>query len=113
MSEKPNPYEPSQLPPVRPQGRPPYPQQGPPGLSGRDSYNVVTDTVTGLNLRLRDNLLQGACILVCILIGAGLGSRGGGGAFVGGFLGMIVGVFASGIFLMIYRAIRHLRGRHD
>jgi hypothetical protein len=31
----------------------------------------------------------------------------------GGFTGLVVGFFASGIFLMIYRAVKHIRGQHD
>jgi hypothetical protein len=31
----------------------------------------------------------------------------------GAFAGLVVGVFSSGIFLMVYRAIRHVRGKHD
>jgi hypothetical protein len=36
-----------------------------------------------------------------------------GGAIAGAFAGLAVGLFASGIFLMIYRAVRHLQGKHD
>jgi hypothetical protein len=35
------------------------------------------------------------------------------GALVGGFIGVLAGLFGSGIFLMIYRAVRHLRGKHE
>ena len=35
------------------------------------------------------------------------------GALGGAFIGLVAGFFASGIFLMIYRAVMHLRGRHD
>ena len=58
-------------------------------------------------MRLWDNLIQAAVIFVALLVGAGIG------ALVGGFGGLIVGLLASGIFLMIYRGLRHARGKHD
>jgi hypothetical protein len=36
-----------------------------------------------------------------------------GGALIGSFAGLVIGIFASGIFLMIYRAARHIKGKHD
>lgn len=88
-----------------------------PGLSGREAYNVVADTLTGPNMRWKDNLFQAAAIGVCTVLGAGLGlffiPDRLAAVLVGGLLGMLVGLFASGIFLMIYRGVRHLRGKHD
>jgi hypothetical protein len=87
--------------------------------SGREQYNVIADTVVGPNLRLRDNLIQAASIIVCMLLGVVIGALLLGpnermaGIIFGGFIGLLVGLFGSGIFLMIYRAVRHLRGRHD
>lgn len=88
------------------------------------TYHIVTDTVTGVNFRRQDNVLQAICVCAATAIGAGAGvilatlnPRWNlpwfGGALFGSFLGMIVGIFASGIFLMIYRAVRHLQGKHD
>jgi hypothetical protein len=34
-------------------------------------------------------------------------------AFAGGLLGLLAGLLGSGILLMIYRAIRQIRGKHD
>ncbi len=86
-------------------------------VTGRQAYNLVTDTVGGPNVRLKDNLYQGLAILVCLLMGAGIGCLAVTerlmGALLGGFLGLLVGLFGSGIFLMIYRAARHARGKHD
>jgi hypothetical protein len=31
----------------------------------------------------------------------------------GGFIGLLVGLFGSGIFIMVFRAIGHARGKHD
>ena len=85
--------------------------------SQREAYHIVTDTVVGPNVRLKDNLYQGLAILVCLLIGAGIGALAvaerGAGAMVGGFAGLVIGLFGSGIFLMIFRALRHARGKHD
>jgi hypothetical protein len=88
-----------------------------PTATGRETYNVITDTVTGVNTRVSDNVFQAVAILVCLALGAGIGAAAFEeripAALVGGFLGLLAGLFGSGIFLMIYRAIRHLRGRHD
>lgn len=84
-------------------------------LTGKQAYNLVTDTVAGPNLRLRDNLYQGLAILVGLFLGAGIGLLPYGlpGAMIGGFIGVVLGLFGSGIFLMIYRGIKHRRGEHD
>ena len=77
---------------------------------------MVTDTVGGPNLRWKDNLFQALSILVCAMIGAGVLSlvfKTWLAAMGGIVAGMIVGTFTSGFVLMIYRGVRHLRGRHD
>jgi hypothetical protein len=86
-------------------------------MTTRQAYNVVSDTVTGVNIRPRDNLYQGLAILICLVLGAGIGClvvadrlRG---AVGGGLVGVLVGLFGSGLYLMIYRAIKHARGEHD
>jgi hypothetical protein len=86
-------------------------------LTGRQTYNLVTDTVTGPNVRLKDNLYQGLAIVVCLILGVLIGLVATEdrvfGASVGGFAGLLAGLFGSGIFLMVFRAIRHKQGRHD
>jgi len=86
-------------------------------MTNREAYNLVTDTVAGPNLRLSDNLFQGVAILVCLLLGAGIGflvmTDGLTGALLGGFIGLLTGLFGSGIFLMVYRAVKHIRGKHE
>ena len=88
------------------------------------AYNVVSDTVTGVNLRGSDNKFQAKFIAasVCLLALVGIilsllysswQLPWYGGALVGAFTGLIIGVFASGIFLMVYRATRHIKGKHD
>lgn len=96
----------------------PGPLQSPAeGISARQAYNIVADTVGGPNLRLKDNLYQGLAILgFAILggvIGLGLADEPLAGLIVGAIIGMVAGLFASGLFLMLYRSVRHLRGRHD
>ena len=82
----------------------PPPEQTPSEpMSGRQAYNLVADTVTGPNVRLRDNLYQALAIFIGLVLGA----------VVGAFVGLLAGLFGSGLFLMIYRAVQHARGRHD
>lgn len=74
---------------------------------------IISRNLEGeLNLNPKDNLFQGIAILVFTLIGAGIGVLIGisdapwwGAAMVGGFGGLVVGFFASGIFLMIYHGL--------
>ncbi|XZE56217.1 hypothetical protein SH139x_002313 [Planctomycetaceae bacterium SH139] len=88
------------------------------------AYNVVTDTVTGVNVRWSDNKFQAIFIFAAVLLVAAIGAILAllyprwdlpwyGGALVGSFGGLVIGVLTSGIFLMIYRAARHLMGKHD
>jgi len=79
-------------------------------LSSKETYNVVSDTVVGLNIRKKDNLIQGIIILVAIIIGLVTGQMYGGFLMLGG---LIIGFLGSGIFLMIYRAVKHASGDHD
>jgi hypothetical protein len=88
-----------------------------PLMTARQVYNVVSDTVGGPNVRLRDNLLQAAAIFAGLILGAGIGALLATerivGALAGGFLGLLAGLFGSGIFVMVYRAVKHSRGKHD
>ena len=94
------------------------------GQSANEGSSVFADTVTGVNLRWKDNLFQavfvGISVLVCGLLGVVLaalkpawGLPWGAGGFLGAFAGLVLGIFISGFFLMIYRARHHLnRKRH-
>ncbi|WP_425617248.1 hypothetical protein NA78x_000921 [Anatilimnocola sp. NA78] len=86
-------------------------------LTGQQTYNVVTDIGAGPNLRARDNLYQALAIFVCLVIGASVGYFSMRdqvlGAVAGGFFGVLAGLFGSGVFLMIYRMVRHAKGKHD
>lgn len=88
------------------------------------AYNVVSDTVTGVNVRWSDNRFQAIFVFVSMVAIAMLGALltllnsqqqlpWYAGALMGAFVGMVFGVFGSGIYLMIYRAYRHLKGKHD
>ncbi len=83
----------------------------------RRQYHLVTDLVIGPNVRWRDNLYQAIAILICLVLGVGLGALSVAdripGALIGGLIGLMVGLFGSGIFLMMYRALAHARGRDD
>lgn len=116
---------------------PPNPYVDPPHVSvaqkpsnsetGQDAYNIVSDTVVGINLRKADNWFQLKVLLVSLAIGVPLGAVIGAslvdpaervgsalaGALVLGFLSVVLSVFGSGIYLMIYRAVRHWKGKHD
>lgn len=87
-------------------------------------FNVVTDTFVGPNLRWRDNVFQALFIFVSMIVLAIVGAVLAilyprwelpwfGGAFFGAVAGLVLGTFASGFFLMIYRGMRHLKGKHD
>ena len=88
-------------------------------LTGRQSYNLVADTVTGVNVRKADNLIGCASVSIAVPLGAAAGwfvagpRDAGLGAAGGGIGGAIVGLLGSGLGLMIYRGVNHLRGRHD
>lgn len=113
----------------KPSVSPVDPAEGTPNNSGaaREAYNIVSDTVVGVNIRKSDNLFQFKVVLVCVLIGVPLGAIAGallsdsnnrligalGGGLGLGFAGVVLGLFGSGIYLMIYRAVRHVKGKHD
>jgi hypothetical protein len=73
---------------------------------------IIADTVAGSNLRLWDNLVQGGAVLVGLGIGALVGGVMGEfetpAILIGGAIGLVVGLFVSGILLMIYRLVRHI-----
>jgi hypothetical protein len=102
--------------------QPEQPRQ--PVSPGKATYNVVTDTVTGVNVRWSDNKFQAIFVTASIVIAASIGAivvalndqwklPWYAGALAGSFAGMLFGIFASGIALMIYRAMRHIKGKHD
>lgn len=114
-----NPFEPPKPPSIDAPER-----QRQPISSGQVTYNVVTDTVTGVNVRWSDNKFQAIFVAASMLIAAAIGAivvalNGQwklpwyAGALAGAFAGMLFGIFGSGIVLMIYRAMRHIQGKHD
>jgi len=98
--------------------------QSQPVAPAHAAYNVVTDTLTGVNVRWSDNRFQALFVLVSVILGSLAGAVLAalnapwdlpwfGGALIGAFAGLVIGVFASGIILMFYRAARHIKGQHD
>ena len=83
--------------------------------SGREAYNVVSDTVVGVNFRLSDNCFQAVFIFASLLIGAVVGAFVSfpAGIVIGGFIGVVAGLLLSGAGLMVFRATRHVQGKHD
>lgn len=90
----------------------------------RATYNVVTDTVSGVNVRRSDNLFQAFFVSGSVGIGSLLGliltllipswrTPWIVGLMVGGFIGLTLGILLSGTMLMVYRAWRHSKGKHD
>ena len=93
-------------------------------LTGEEAYHLVSDTVTGLNVRKSDNKFQAVFIFVAVLLLAAIGAALAafiekwempwyGGALMGGFAGLVFGVLASGVCLMVYRAVKHMQGDHE
>jgi Na+-translocating ferredoxin:NAD+ oxidoreductase RnfA subunit len=94
-------------------------------LTNKQAYNMITDVVTGINVRKKDNFFQIIFVFISVLLGAAISIiffntdrdlfdiRRLAIGIVGGFIGLIVGIILSGIFLMLFRAIMHLNGKHD
>jgi hypothetical protein len=76
-----------------------------------DEVQRVFDVVGGPNLRVKDNLIQLAIIVVGTLLGMGIGAalawRGGGdvigGVIIGALAGVIVSLVLSGLALGLLR----------
>ena len=92
--------------------------------SEQAAYNIVSDTVIGLNVRMSDNIIQGLIILITVILLATTGAIVAllnpdwglpwlTAVMMGAFAGLVIGFFASGVFLMVYRTVRHLKGKHD
>jgi hypothetical protein len=85
MAEQPPPLPRSETPP-----QPPLPYQTPSAAAPQpDSAQKVFDTVIGPNVRLKDNLIQ----LACVIAGGGLGAVIGDA--MGGRTGMVLGIVAG------------------
>jgi hypothetical protein len=85
----------------------PRPQDGP--------AQAVFDTVTGPNLRLKDNLIQLACVAVGAILGALVGralmSDPRGGLLIGGIVGVFGALLLSGVVIGVVRFITTVRRR--
>ena len=75
-----------------------------------NAYQVVTDTVTGVNVRGSDNLIQLLVVVVTTIIGIIVGAIVNHeslmliGLF--GFGGLVIGVLFSGAVIGIYRMVK-------
>lgn len=92
--------------------------------SERAAYNIISDTIIGVNARKGDNAFQAKVTFGSVLLFATVGIASVllkqdwnlpwfAGALVGAFVGLVFGILASGIILMIYRTMRHIQGKHD
>ncbi|NNE00059.1 MAG: hypothetical protein HKN47_22290 [Pirellulaceae bacterium] len=88
-----------------------------PGAGG----DAIADTIIGFNNRKSDNRFQAIFIAVSVVLMAAVGVILAivnvkwqlpwiAGALIGAFAGLVIGLLASGILIMIYRAATHLRG---
>ena len=76
--------------------------------SSADSYEKVTDRLTGVNVRLKDNIAQAIAAVVGLMAGLLVGWRWfGGRALIGGLVGLAAGAILVGLFLAAYRFFRH------
>lgn len=80
-------------------------------MDGVDAYNVVADTVTGVNIHLKDNIIQLVSCIVGFLLGGIIGFFLG-SMVIGCVIGLIAGLFLSGLFIMVYRFVMHVKGKH-
>ncbi len=91
---------------------------------GRATYNIISDTVIGVNFRGSDNKFQAVFLLWSIVIFTVLGTilvllipdwktPWFVGAIAGAITGLLAGFLVSGMYLMIFRGARHIRGKHD
>jgi H+/Cl- antiporter ClcA len=94
--------------------------------TGKSIYNIVADTITGINYRKKDNLFQLHTIVVSIIVSV-IGAQvlvkinngllwfeNSGDVFLPSLVfGLFAGVTLGGGAIAIYRFIRHLKGKHD
>ena len=83
-------------------------------MTGIEQYNVIADTVTGVNIHFKDNMVQLISCIIGLVLGGIIGFIFGKwiGLGVGCFVGLISGTLISGFYIMIYRLIMHAKGQH-
>ena len=103
MSKLPPPLPDPSKPPVMGYHAPAAPQRSP-----NDSSQRVFDTVVGPNVRLKDNLIQ----LACVVVGGGAGALIGNhywaqtGLALGAIFGLIGALIVSGAVIGVIRLFR-------
>ena len=118
MPERQPPPQPPPIPPASPPTAnyaPPGPQPLPPAPGAGDAQRVF-DTVAGPNLRMRDNLIQLACVIVGTVGGALIGrafqEEDGAPLMLWGALGgLVVSVLVSGLVIGVIRTVAAARQR--
>jgi hypothetical protein len=99
-------------PPPMPYATPGSVPQRTPAAGELGEAQKVFDTVTGPNVRLKDNLIQFACVVVGAVAGALLGGKygpAGGGVVIGIVLGLFVSLVLSGVVIGIVRFFTAVR----
>ena len=75
-----------------------------------NTYQTITDTVTGVNVRGSDNLIQLLAVVVFTVIGALIGAivNYQSPMMIGlfGFGGLVAGILLSGAVIGVYRLVR-------
>ena len=100
------------MPPSMPYATPGPGPQRTPAAGELGEAQKVFDTVTGPNVRLKDNLIQLACVVVGAVAGALLGwmyDPRGPGIVIGIILGLFVSLVLSGVVIGIVRFFTAVR----
>ena len=95
-------------------------------LKAKDVYHIISDTVTGINIRKTDNFIQLKIVTFIVFIfelGAFIwkyyhanffGFEDNlGTSMISLILGLLAGGFISGTYIAFYRFIQHLKGNHN
>ncbi len=95
-------------------------------MTGKHIYNMVSDNITGVNVRKKDNLFQFIAIIVSMMISVVVAQllfkfnngllwfESSGDVFLPSLIfGFFAGAIIDGGAIAIYRFVSHIRGNHD